>query len=249
MMPKIRCFVIDLDGVVYLGDRLIPHADDGIARLRKRGRVLFTTNNAALHREEYAEKLMRLGVAASPHEILTSGYVAAVHIKTYYDDPRVYLIGEEGLKKELEEQGVEVCHRGCNLVLVGLDRGFNYSKLALALRYIQKGAPFLATNLDNVLLGESGPLPGAGAIVSALKTASGKEPILIGKPSDIMADFILTKAGVKPEEVLLIGDRLDTDIAMGKNFNMRTALVLTGYTKQEDLRDSRIKPDYVLDKL
>jgi 4-nitrophenyl phosphatase len=248
-MPKIKCFVIDLDGVVYIGDELILNADKRIASLRRKGRVFFTTNNATLHREEYAEKLARLGIPASPDEILTSGYVAAVYIKTYYDDPRVYLIGEEGLKRELEEQGVEVCHRNCNLVLAALDRGFNYEKLALALRYIEKGAPFLATNLDNALVGEAGLLPGAGAIVSALKTASKKEPILIGKPSDIMADFILTKAGVKPEEVLLIGDRLDTDIAMGKKFGMRTALVLTGYTKQEDLKESRVKPDYVLDRL
>ncbi|MDP6460009.1 MAG: HAD hydrolase-like protein, partial [Candidatus Hydrothermarchaeota archaeon] len=148
-----------------------------------------------------------------------------------------------------EEQGIEVCHRNCNLVLVGLDRGFNYDKLALALRYIEKGASFLATNNDNTLVSERGLLPGAGAIVSALKTASRKEPIVIGKPSDIMADFILTKAGVKPEEVLLIGDRLDTDVTMGKNFGMKTALVLTGYTKQEDLEKSKIKPNYVFEGL
>ncbi len=248
-MPGIKCFVIDLDGVVYIGDRLIPGAEEGLARLRKKGRIFFTTNNATLHREDYADKLMRLGVPASPYEVLTSGYVAAVHIKTYYDGARVFLIGEEGLKRELEEQGVEVAQRNCDLVLTALDRRFNYNKLALALKYILQGAPFLATNLDNALVGESGLLPGAGAIVSALKTASNKEPVLIGKPSDIMADFILTKAGVKPEEILVIGDRLDTDVAMGKNFGMKTALVLTGYTKERDLRDSKIKPDYVLDKL
>jgi 4-nitrophenyl phosphatase len=248
-MLGIKCFVIDLDGVVYIGDRLVPGADAGLARLRKKGRIFFTTNNATMHREEYANKLMRLGIPASPYEILTSGYVAAVHIKTYYGDSRVFLIGEEGLKRELEEQEVEVGQRNCSLVLVALDRGFNYNKLALALKFIEKGAHFLATNLDNVLVGEKGLLPGAGSIVSALRTASRREPVLIGKPSDIMADFILTKAGVKPEEILVIGDRLDTDIAMGKNFGMKTALVLTGYTKEKDLRNSRIKPDYVLDNL
>lgn len=248
-MPKIKCFVIDLDGVVYTGDTLIENADKGIAKLREKGRVFFTTNNATLHREEYAKKLVSLGIPASTEEILTSGYVAAVHIKTYYDNPKVYLIGEAGLKRELEEQDIELCYRNCNLVLVGLDRGFNYDQLALALRYIEKGAPFLATNIDNALVSERGMLPGAGAIVSALKTASKKEPIVVGKPSDTMADFILTKAGVRPEEVLLIGDRLDTDVLMGKNFGMRTALVLTGYTKREDLEKSTIKPDYVLEGL
>lgn len=116
-MPKIKCIVIDLDGVVYTGNKLIENADKGIAKLRKKGRVFFTTNNTTLHREEYAKKLVGLGIPATPEEILTSGYVAAVHIKTYYDNPGVYLIGEAGLKRELEEQGIEVCHRNCKLPL------------------------------------------------------------------------------------------------------------------------------------
>ncbi len=249
MMPKIKCFVIDLDGVVYKGDTLVKNADKRIASMRKKGRVLFATNNASLHREEYVRKLRGFGIPAEKDEVLTSAYVSAVYINTHYDDPRVFMIGERGLKQELEEQGIKVCWRNCDLVLVGLDKGFNYDKLARGLRFIERGAPFLATNDDNALVTESGLLPGAGAIVSALKTASGREPMVIGKPSDTMADFILTKAGVKPEEVLVIGDRLDTDVVMGKNFGMKTALVLTGYTKQEDIEKSRIKPDYVLDGL
>lgn len=248
-MSKIKCFVLDLDGVVYKGDTLISNVDVSIAKLRKRGRVFFTTNNAALHREEYVKKLLGLGIPVEKDEVLTSGYVSAVYINTHYDSPRVFMIGEKGLRQELEEQELEVCYRDCNLVLVGLDRGFNYDKLALALRFIEKGAPFIATNEDNALVTESGLLPGAGAIVKALKTASGKEPIVIGKPSDIMADFILTKAGVKPEEIMLIGDRIDTDVIMGKNFGMKTTLVLTGYTRQADVEKSKIKPDYVLDRL
>ena len=248
-MPKIKCFVIDLDGVVYKGNTLVKNADKRIINMRKKGRVFFVTNNASLHRKEYVRKLHGYGIPVEKEEILTSAYVSAVYIHTNYDNPAVFVIGEKGLRQELEEQGIEVCHRNCNLVLVGLDRGFNYDKLALALRYIEKGASFLATNNDNTLVSERGLLPGAGAIVSALKTASRKEPIVIGKPSDIMADFILTKAGVNPEEVLLIGDRIDTEVVMGKNFGMKTALVLTGYTKQEDLEKSKIKPDYILEGL
>lgn len=248
-MPRVKCFVIDLDGVVYTGDTLVKNADKRIASMRKKGRVFFATNNASLHREEYVKKLHGFGIPVEKDEILTSAYVSAVYINTHYDDPKVFVIGERGLIQELEEQGVKVCWRNCDLVLVGLDKGFNYDKLARALQFIERGAPFLATNDDNALVSERGLLPGAGAIVSALKTASRKDPLVIGKPSDIMADFILTKAGAKPEEVLLIGDRLDTDVIMGKNFGMKTALVLTGYTKQEDLEKSKIKPDYVLDKL
>ncbi|MDP6459311.1 MAG: hypothetical protein QF829_00795 [Candidatus Hydrothermarchaeota archaeon] len=188
-MPKIKCFVIDLDGVIYKGDTLVKNADKRIINMRKKGRVFFATNNASLHREEYVNKLKGFGIPVEKDEILTSAYVSAVYINTHYDNPAVFMIGEKGLRQELEEQDIEVCYRNCDLVLVGLDRGFNYDKLALALRYIEKGAPFLATNDDNTLVSERGLLPVAVAILSDLKTASRKEPIVIGKTSDIMAEF------------------------------------------------------------
>lgn len=246
---KFKCFVIDLDGVVYRGTGLIPKADKKIATLRKRGRVIFLTNNSTLSRASYKERLAGFGIPAEEEDIVTSGYVAASYIKQRYQDPRVYMIGEKGLKEELERQGIEPFWRACDVVLVGLDRGFTYAKLATALKFIQGGADFIATNLDNTLITEKGLLPGAGAIVSAVKTACGKEPIVVGKPSQIMASIILKKLDVEPKEVLLIGDRLETDILMGKKAGMKTALVLTGYTKKEDLKHTEIKPDYVLDSL
>lgn len=249
--PKIdfKCFVIDLDGVVYKGTRLIGKADKRIATLRRRGKVIFLTNNSTLSRASYVKKLAEFGISAKEDDIVTSGYAAALYIKQKYRSPRVFIVGEDGLKEELEKQGVKVCWRDCNIVLVGLDRNFTYKKLTLALRHIQNGADFIATNYDSTLITERGQLPGAGAMVSALITSSKKEPVVTGKPSKIMAEIVLNKTVFRPDEILLIGDRIETDIKMGKSVGMKTALALTGYAKRGDIDESEIKPDFVLDSL
>jgi 4-nitrophenyl phosphatase len=242
-------FVIDLDGVVYRGRELISDSNKRIASLRKKSKVLFLTNNSTSTRADYVEKLGGFGINVNEKEIITSGYAAALYIKENYKKPNVFVIGEEGLKNELGWQGIQVGWRGCNVVLVGLDREFNYQKMSLALRFIQKGAEFIATNTDNTLITESGILPGGGAIVRAVQTACEKEPIVIGKPSEIIGKILLDKLKLKPEDVLLLGDRLETDIAMGIKLGMKTALVLTGYSKREDIEKTGINPDYILDKL
>jgi 4-nitrophenyl phosphatase len=246
---EFKGYIVDLDGVVYRGRELIPGADERIAKLRKRGKVIFLTNNSTLSREDYVDKLRGFGIAAKEEEIITSGYAAAIHIKKKYPGARAFVIGEEGLRNELRKQWIEVGFRGCNVVVVGLDRNFNYAKLAMAMGLIKKGAAFIATNRDKTLITEKGLLPGGGAIVKAVEEASGKEPVIVGKPSEIMAEVVLERIKLRPEEVLLVGDRLETDIAMGKRAGMKTALVLTGSSKREDVEKSDIKPDYVLDKL
>ncbi|MFQ6105945.1 MAG: HAD-IIA family hydrolase [Candidatus Hydrothermarchaeaceae archaeon] len=248
-MKGVRCFVVDLDGVVYKGSEVIPGADRKIAKLREKGKLFFLTNNSSQSRASYVKKLEGFGIPAIEEEIITSGYVAARYVKSKYRSPKVFLVGEEGLREEMELQGIKSCWSKCDAVVVGIDRKLNYAKIALAMKMIRSGAEFIATNKDNTLITESGQLPGAGAVVSAIETASQREPTVVGKPSRIMAETILGISGVKPEEILVIGDRLETDIAMGKNAGMKTALVLTGYAKKEDIASSKFKPDYVLDAL
>ncbi len=244
-----KCFVIDLDGVVYRGNRLIGNADRRIAGLQKKSRVIFLTNNSTMTRAMYVRKLASFGISAKEDDIITSAYAAAQYVKRNYRNPRVFLIGEDGLKQEFESVGITVCWRDCNVVVVGLDRKFTYDKLAMAQRHMLDGADFVATNFDSTMITEKGLFPGAGAMVSALVTVSRKEPVVIGKPSKIMADAVLDKTVLRPEEILMIGDRLETDIKMGKNVGMKTALVLTGVTKKEEVDNSEIKPDFVLDSL
>ncbi len=244
-----KAFVLDLDGVVYRGSEPLPGVGEKIARLRRRGRVLFVTNNSTKTRGEYVDKLSSLGIEVEEDEILTSAYAAALYVSEHWGRAGVYVVGEDGLRKELEWRGVSVRESGCSAVVVGLDRKFTYEKLATAQRHIQQGAELLATNRDPTLVTESGLIPGAGAIVAAIEVASGTRARLIGKPSRIMGELILRQLGVEAEKTLMIGDRLDTDIAMGRALGMRTALVLTGATTREDVERSRIRPDYVLDRL
>ncbi len=244
-----KAFVIDLDGVVYRGKELISDSDSRIAALKSRSKVLFLTNNSTKTRAQYVEKLRGFGISVDENEVITSGYAAALYIKKNYNNPNVFVIGEDGLKKELQWRGVQVGWRECDIVLVGLDRSFNYSKMALASRFVQSGADFIATNTDNTLITERGMLPGAGAIVRAVQTACRKEPTVVGKPSEIIAKIALDRLKLEPKDVLLLGDRLETDIAMGNKVGMKTAMVLTGYSQREDIEKSGIRPDYILDKL
>lgn len=247
--PDFKGFVIDLDGVVYRGNELISDSNKRIAALRKKSKVIFLTNNSTKTRAEFVQKLKGFGIDTSEKEIITSAYAAALYIKENYKKPNVFVVGEEGLKSELEWQGIQTGWRGSNIVVVGLDTEFNYQKLALALRLIQNGADFIATNTDNTLVTEKGILPGGGSIVSAVSTAAGREPIVIGKPSKIIGKIVLEKLKLRPEDVLFLGDRLETDILMGNKLGMKTALVLTGASKRVDIEKSGIEPDFVLDRL
>lgn len=244
-----KAFILDLDGVVYIGEEVIEGVPEKIKKLRNKGRVVFLTNNSTKSRDEYAKKLLRLGIEASPEEIVTSGYAAALYLKERFGSTNVFIVGEAGLKKELEDAGHRLCFRGCEAVVVGLDREFNYSKLSRASRLIREGAEFVATNLDSTLITPSGLLPGAGAIVAAVREASGREPVVVGKPSKTLGKLILSRLKLKPGEVLLIGDRIETDIAFGKAMGFKTALVLTGIAREEDIEKSPIKPDFVLERL
>jgi phosphoglycolate/pyridoxal phosphate phosphatase family enzyme len=197
-----------------------------ITRLKKNGKkVFFVTNNATKSRAENVAKLTSLNIPASEDEIICSSYSAA----TYCRDrgfKRAFVVGEKGLIEELGIAGLATTVEETNVdvVVAGLDRQFSYDKLSLALKCIQNGAAFLATNRDATYPAEDGKmLPGAGSLISALETASGKEPVVTGKPSQFFVDFVKRVVGV--ERCLMIGDRLDTDIAFGLLAGFRTMLV------------------------
>jgi len=244
-----EAFVVDLDGVVYRGREPLPGARERLEKLREKGRVTFLTNNSTLSRESYVEKLGNMGIMVKAKEIYTSGYAAARYIKQMHGKSRVFVVGEEGLKEEMEGQGHEACFRDCDVVVVALDRKFNYSKLAMAMRFIGRGAAFIATNRDPTLVTERGLRPGSGPLVKAVEVATGEKATVVGKPSGVMGRIILQELGLNPEKTLLLGDRLETDIAFGRALGMKTALVLTGVSREEDLKGSEVQPHYILDSL
>lgn len=244
---RFTAFFLDCDGVLWRGGEPIPGAPEAVKTLRTLGRkVLFFTNNAALSRRGYLEKLRKLGFEAEPNEIYCSSYAAAAWLRGRVE--KVYVVGEKGLVEELELAGLEIANPDeAECVVVGLDRSLTYSKLEEALRCLSRGTLFVATNRDPTLPTECGLAPGAGAIVSALETAAGREAdVVIGKPSTYMYELALREHGIVPGSALAVGDRLDTDVEGAKRAGLAAALVLTGATELRELEHARVKPDYVL---
>lgn len=240
-----EAYILDLDGVIYRGSNLIDGAVDAVNRLQDRAKVLFLTNNSTRSRASVAARLEAAGIRCGAGDIITAGYAAAVYIRKCYGASDVYPIGEAGLIEELKAEG-HVISEDARFVVVGLDRDFNYEKLRIGLQNITNGARFIATNTDPVLPTESGFVPGAGAIVRALETASGKSPLVIGKPNQPIMDIAIDHLGLDVSECTVIGDRLDTDILAGIRCGMRTVLVLSGVETRDSLERSDIEPDIVV---
>jgi len=238
-------YVFDLDGVLYLGDTAIPHAADAVRRLGAQNKaVYFLTNNSGRTRADYREKLAHVnGLDVPESQIFTSAYATALYLKAQGAAGRtVFVIGEAGLAAEMETVGgLKAIHApdsvpptDIDYVVVGIDRQFTYDKLRFAHAAITRGhAQFIATNRDSTFPMEVGEIPGGGSLVAALATATGREPLTIGKPETHAYEAILHAAGVPAARSVMIGDRLDTDIAVGCRAGAKTILVLTGVTSLE----------------
>ncbi len=238
-------YVFDLDGVMYLGDTPIAYAAEAVTRLYEAGRqVFFLTNNSGRTRADYRAKLAQVnGLDVPETAIFTSAYATALYLKQRGAAGRsAFVIGEPGLAAELTASGGLECvtvpdstdPAEIDYVVVGIDRQFTYDKLRFAHAAITRGhAQFIATNRDATFPMEVGEIPGGGSLVAALATATGREPITIGKPETHAYEAILLSARVTAPESVMIGDRLDTDIAVGRRAGAQTVLVLTGVTSPE----------------
>lgn len=258
LSKKPQTYVFDLDGVIYRGDEPQPHASDIVRELKHLNRkVYFFTNNATRSRDDYKTKLNGMNVPAELDDIMTSAHATALYLSERgTEGRRAYVVGEAGLIGELTSVGLEVVDDSSvgsiDYVVVGLDRNFTYDKLMHAQQAILGGAQFIATNRDATFPIESGTvIPGGGAIVSAVQTASGIEPIVIGKPATYALNKILEIAESTAEESVMIGDRLETDILLGNIVNMHTALVLTGVATMEDVKvaPAEMKPQRIISDL
>ncbi|MCS6919391.1 MAG: HAD-IIA family hydrolase [Fimbriimonadales bacterium] len=251
---RFETFVFDLDGVVYRGKRTLPHAVEVLNLLQDAGRqVLFLTNNSGATRTQYAERLLAMGVDARPEQFITSAWATALYLQRALNPgSKLFVVGEPGLKQELCTAGFEVMDSVEPVVpaavVVGIDRAFSYERLAQAQHAILHGARFIATNADGSYPAEDRLLPGAGAIVAAIAAASGKKPIVIGKPNPQILQPFIERGVIQPERTLLIGDRLDTDIALANLLHIPCALVLTGVSGRADVENAPLEqlPQWVL---
>lgn len=244
--------IVDLDGTVYRGDRLVAGADDGVRTLRESiPAVLFLSNKAIERRGDYAAKLTSLGIPAGREDVINSGWVTARYVAEHYDDRVAYVVGEPPLVDELREAGVETTQdTPGELLIVSMDRSFTYEKLDLAMQTIDTGAPFLATNPDRTCPTETGAIPDAAGMIGAVEGVTGRSvEKVLGKPSPVVVEVAVEWIQAEPEHCLLVGDRLETDIAMGQRAGMTTVLVLSGVTDEADLAGASVAPDHVIDSL
>lgn len=252
-----RGLICDLDGTVYLSGRPLPGAVDALARLRTAGiRVLFVSNNPLRNAASYAERLTGMGIPAAANEVLTSGAVTAEWVRRNTPDARLLVLGEANLRDELTAVGAKLVDRAeqADVVLASFDRTFTYDKWVEAFRAIRAGARFVATNPDPTCPVDGGEVPDCGGIIAALEVTTGRTvEVVLGKPSAAMLDAALRRLELPRDEVLVVGDRLGTDIAMGGANGVASALVLTGVTTRAMLKngadDVAYPPDYVLNDM
>ena len=258
-LPK-RLVIFDLDGVIYRGDTPTPAAAEVIQRLRRRGMgVRFFTNNSSQTRASYVQKLAGMGIGSSVEEIMTSAHATGLYLTAEGSQmKRVLVVGETGLVEELRSVGLEVLpsseareNDSVDAVVVGIDRGFTYGRLRKAQSAIFGGARFVATNTDATFPTEAGDMPGGGAIVAAIQTASGQAPYVVGKPNTYALEMILTTAGVGRNEAVLVGDRLETDILVGRSAGLDTVLTLTGVSQLAEVEraSADMKPTTIIEDL
>ncbi len=246
-LDKILCFLLDMDGTIYLGDQLLPGAHEFIQLLSRRDiQTFFLTNNSSRSRVDYVEKLNELGLEVSAERILTSGEAAASTLASRDEGARIYLVGTPSLQREFLDHGFELSDDNPDTVVLGFDTTLTYEKLARLCSLVRQGTPYIATHPDLNCPTADGPIPDIGATIAFVEASTGRTPDeIIGKPFQPMLKVILARTGLSPSQICMVGDRLYTDIAMGQH-GLRTVLVLSGETQPEDLVESLYKPDLVV---
>ena len=249
-LNQIQCFLLDMDGTFYLGDHLLPGALDFIELLKKHGtRFLFLTNNSSRTRKEYADKLRRFGLDVSDEEIFTSGEATAIYLSKRKAGAKLYVVGTPALEREFTEHGFQLTDDNPDFAVLGFDTTLTYAKIWKLCDLVNAGVAYIATHPDINCPTETGFMPDIGAMMALIAASTGKEPdIIIGKPNFPIVEALCEKVQLPVEALCMIGDRLYTDIALGKT-GLTTVLVLSGETRLEDLPDSPVQPDYRMEDL
>lgn len=246
-------WIIDLDGVVWLGTEPLPGAAEAVRRLREHsGGLVFLTNDPRSSRHEFAERLTAIGIESGPDQVVTSGAALAATLAEHERGRRAYVIGSPALKREIAAAGIEVADPGSgesiDVVAVGGHDRFDYRELEGGLHALERGAAFYATNRDPTYPMPDGPRPGTGAILAALETAAGRRAVTVGKPSPQIFELARRRLGAC-RAVAVVGDSLASDIAGGRQAGLGTVLVLGGSTTPEELEMSSVQPDHVVASL
>ena len=252
ILQEIRLFLFDMDGTLYLGNRLYDFTIELLETIKNTGRrYLFMTNNSSKSVADYIKKLEKLGITATREDFITSSQATAYYLKENYPNHRLYVCGTQSLKKELEMEGFTVTEKlsEVDCVVMGFDTELTFQKLEDVSRLLltRESIPYIATNPDYVCPTEFGSVPDCGSVCDMIFNATGKRPVVIGKPSPLMPELAMAKYGYTKAEAAVVGDRIYTDVKSGLNAGITGILVLSGETTREILAKSEDKPHLVLE--
>jgi 4-nitrophenyl phosphatase len=256
MIPSnIKALILDMDGVIWKSDAPIGDLSAIFKRIRERGlKFVFATNNGTKTPEDYQKKLHELGVDVDAAQVVTSALgIAFLLAQKHPRGTKIFMIGEDGIRTALEEQGFEIVSvenaPEAEAVVMGIDRGVNFQKIAEATLLVRAGVPFYTTNTDRTFPTPRGEIPGSGAWLAVVTTATGIQPIVAGKPFPYLMELALERLGTSREETLVVGDRLETDIAAGQAVGCPTAMVLSGVSTKAEAGEWKPSPTLIADDL
>ncbi len=246
-LKQITCFALDMDGTIYLGEKWIEGACDFLKAVEAVGKqYIFLTNNSSKGPENYVEKLARMGLFVTKDKIVTSGQATIAYLKKNYPGKRVFLLGNELLTREFEEEGILLEDTEPEVVVTGFDTSLDYAKMCKVCDFVRSGLPYIATHPDYNCPTETGFVPDIGAIHAFIHASAARYPDhIVGKPGGDIMDYLAERAGVTKKETAMIGDRLYTDVAAGVNNGYTGILVLSGEATMEDVRVSDVIPDLI----
>ena len=251
LIKQIRLFLFDMDGTLYLGNRLFDFTTRLLETIRSSGsRYLFMTNNSSKSVEDYIQKLNKFGISATREDFITSSQATAYYLKQNHPNHRLYVCGTQSLKKELAMEGFTVTENldDVDCIVMGFDTELTFQKLEDVSRLLltRENIPYIATNPDYVCPTEFGSVPDCGSVCDMIYNATGKRPVVIGKPSPLMPQLAMAQYGFSKEETAVVGDRIYTDIKSGLNAGITGILVMSGETTEDILHQSEDKPHLVL---
>ena len=252
LLQSMKLFLFDMDGTLYLGNQLYPFTIELLDTIKANGgKYLFMTNNSSKSVLDYVKKLEKLGIKATREEFMTSSQATAFYLHKYHEGQRLYVCGTQSLKEEFRNEGFTVTTNldEVDCIVMGFDTELTFQKLhdVSYLLLTRPELPYIATNPDLVCPTEFGSVPDCGSVCIGIKNATGREPIVIGKPSPLMPQLAMEKLDIAKEETCVVGDRIYTDVKSGLNAGITGILVLSGETTREILEASEDKPHLVLE--
>lgn len=249
-LKRVKCFLLDMDGTVYLGNRLIDGAIDAVNRMNAFSRAMFLTNNSSAARADYEKKLTKMGFTVTIDDIFTSGNATVEYLNSHYAGKKIFLFGNGNLRAEFEKGGIILEEENPDLVVVGFDTTFDYPRLEKLCDHIRNGVPYITTHADINCPKEGGTKPDVGSFIALIEKSTGVSPLLVcGKPNRPIGESVERLLGLKPYEIAMVGDRLCTDMQFALNNGFVSVLVLSGETTLDDYRRSGMNLDVVLDSI